>query len=568
MVAKKKIPAVILLIIFAFQILFSCGYAKTISIKIDFDFNGSGLYNSENLYRYYYDWKLLKSEQEIVDQVEMAEDYNGGKVMKITINENTLSNSLDNFVPGANKEVILEYGEDNNELYDPFLSVQNNRKGILNIKVRITDIDGYFKTTGFDFVNFEAGGKIKSGVTQTEIGEWKADEWYEVTALYTSDGNCATGNIYVNNMKASEEELVFSTADIRRMCLRMKATSANSECLDYCVYADDFIIKNVSDSEYEELQDRTLKNEVKPKFYVRLGFDEHDDVKTTGLGSWSKENENWGIVEEENGNKVFLMTRTVSDPHIDIYRHLPNEYKINYPDDKQIVLEAKFQFNEIGKTNLFAIRSKIPKDGSERKDVTLVMLDKGGNLLSTEGEIFGNIKIGERFKMQCLVDFENGTYSVYKDGNKILSDADLGVDNFGLIDMWRIYLWNNTRKSLLVDDIAIYASERVVNVESYGGFKKEVFASNETALSEAKGGYAFKADSEYAIVNGSRIKLSEKPYMDIENEKFYIPVDVLENNLPVNLSGIEKNGAYVEISDIAKNLNYDYYIDFDSYDNG
>lgn len=565
---KINIAFVMLLIMLALQILSTCCYAKTVSIKIDFDFNGDGLYNTEKLYQYYYDWKPLKSEQSVVSQEELTEDYDGGKVMKVSINNNSLSDSLDNFARGANKEIILEYGNNNYALYDPFLSVQNNRKGILNVKVKITDINGYFKTTGFDFVNFEAGGKIKAGTDQTEIGEWKAGKWYEITALYTADGKCAKGNIYVNGIKVSDEELIFSTADIRVMCLRMKATSASSECLDYCVYVDDFIIKNISDVEYEELKSKILKEVVKPKFYVRLGFDEHDDVKTTGLNSWAKGNEKWGIVKEENGNKLLLLTRTMNDPHIDIDRHLPNEYRINYPDDKQLVLEAKFQFDEIGKTNLFGITSKVPKDGSERKSTTLVMLDNGGNLVSAENEVFGKVNVGERFKMQCLVDFENGTYSVYKDGTKILADAYIGVDDFGLLDSWRIYLWNNARKTIYVDDIAIYAFERVVNVEDYGGFKKEVFAPNETAVNEAKNGCAFKAGGGYAVINGERVGLSEKPYMDEENKKFYIPVSDVENGLAVNLNGVEKNGSYAEISDVAKELNYNYYIDFDSYNNG
>ena len=366
---------------------------------------------------------------------------------------------------------------------------------------------------------------------------------------------------------------VYSVSAVKALFKAKSGESGTLRVDNIYAYSGDKIQKNLPKSSfnYEEVekqeeQDNTDNQQEwdysKPQFWVREGFEDHDDIYTLGFNIWPKENPNWGIRTDDAGNKYLYMDRQINDPFVDIVRNLEKEYVAGtYPDDEYLVLEADFTINNLGRTTLFNVKSRTAVS------VPLVEMGNDGVLTDFNGIPFDSVKKGDKFKMQCFINFKKGVYSVYKDGKEILKNAGFTAENFGRFNSWRIYLFNGYSAALSVDNIAVYTYDKVVDVNDYGGYTVAYYQSDDFAVGQALGGYAFRDGTSYAIIDGERKRFSEKSYMDIQNKRFYIPVSMAKDCIKgeVEKGSIETvdGGEYVEINVLAelldlKNIFVDY----------
>ena len=366
---------------------------------------------------------------------------------------------------------------------------------------------------------------------------------------------------------------VYSVSAVKALFKAKSGESGTLRVDNIYAYSGDTVQKNLPKSifndeevEKQEEQDNTDNQSAwdysKPQFWVREGFENHDDIYTLGFNIWPKGNPNWGIRTDDTGNKYLYMDRQIDDPFVDIVRNLEKEYVAgSYPDDEYLVLEADFTINNLGRTILFDVKSRTAVSAM------LVEMSNDGVLTDFNGVPFDSVKKGDKFKMQCFINFKKGVYSVYKDGKEILKDAGFTSENFGRFNRWRIYLYNGYSAALSVDNIAVYTYDKVVDVNDYGGYTTEYYQSDDFAVGQALGGYAFRDGTSYAIIDGERKSFSEKSYMDIHNQRFYVPVSMAKDCIKgeVEKSSIETvdGGEYVEINVLAellglKNIFVDY----------
>ena len=285
---------------------------------------------------------------------------------------------------------------------------------------------------------------------------------------------------------------------------------------------------------------------------------------------YNKDNE-FKVVEKDGRNWWNLTQSLSNDPHIDIKLGIKTPDKL-YQEIEFIRRSSK---NEV---RLLHIQDNLGVSND------LITLGEDGGLYTANGEKISVAEKDTLISLICEVDFSNKCYNVYKNGEKIASNIGLENSVSNYLEKWRIYMYRGAEAVLDIGKIAAYTANMVTNLENEFGdelTKREYrFFTDEYAINQAKeGSVAFSTYSNYAVINGERVKNTVKPV--ILDGIYYVPFEIINKaysassvgeQITVNgaeISGKTINGTlYAAISELSNALNLNCFVDNEGNEQG
>ena len=271
------------------------------------------------------------------------------------------------------------------------------------------------------------------------------------------------------------------------------------------------------------------------------------------------------IREENNGNKYLYIERQSFDPFVDMYIPIKG---------KKYIIQMDY-------------RSDNPSgpDRALGANQYSVKINAGGQVSLNDGKVIAKINPSQWTNFAFAIDPQSMSYQVYVNRKLVSGVVRCSVSPDAY--QFRFYCWNgNGSNNLMIDNIAVYPGDVLVDVEDYGGFSKEILPSTEDAIAQAgSDGVAFHTMSNRALIGGKRVEVKDRPIWKDDN--YYLPASLVSEAFGLTVtSACEKNSlvngeaikgttvdgiAYVEISELcSKILNKNYYVDSEGfgYDKG
>ncbi|MBQ4110627.1 MAG: heparinase II/III family protein [Clostridia bacterium] len=291
----------------------------------------------------------------------------------------------------------------------------------------------------------------------------------------------------------------------------------------------------------------TVYSENSATVYFKEDFSCHYNADSLHVTKNLKYSNNLLEIRTENQNKYLYFERNSGDPHIDFY--IANK-------ENKFVVQADFKLSQI---NAGAITFGITASGYS------INISDYGKITASDGTYLGWLNTSSYTNIALAIDPVNKLYDVYINGSKKTNGISVESNDLST-STCRIYIYNNAGvSSIKFDNLLIYSGNSLIDIDNYGGFSKKALADDNAALNQVGNAIAVHAMSERAIINGERVEISARPKF-IDNV-LWIPYDVIEKaGKTVSCATKNINGInFVKLSEVAKALNLNYYIDSSGY---
>ena len=201
-----------------------------------------------------------------------------------------------------------------------------------------------------------------------------------------------------------------------------------------------------------------------------------------------------------------------------------------------------------------------------------------GRILMDE-DALGSMKQLGYTNIALAIDPVYKTAKIYLDGLAITDTFHALIDTDR--DPWVRILSAGSASGVTVkvDNLLCYTGEKLIDISKYGGFLRERLATPEEAM--AQGGndaISFHCLSSRAVIDNQRVDIGQNP--KIRDGVYYVPQKIAElgyharveeSDGVVSVDGVRVNGfkedgvIYINIKDLAKSKNLNYYVDDTGY---